>query len=78
MQGPAATLTLGELYERQGLSGKARSIYEELSRSGAVAVQEEATRRLQRMGGGAGAAIAMLRELSQRVRDRRRAVEEGN
>jgi hypothetical protein len=61
------TLTLAELYVRQGLIGKAREIYRRLAASG----DETARRRLDELPSAEGK-IALLRELLERVQDRRR------
>ena len=63
MTDPAAvTLTLAELYVRQGLIGRAREIYRKLAEAG----DETARRRLSELP-SAAARIAVLRELLQRV-----------
>jgi lipopolysaccharide biosynthesis regulator YciM len=61
------TLTLAELYVRQGLVGKAREIYRRLAEAG----DETARQRLSELP-SAGGKIAILRELLSRVQDRRR------
>jgi hypothetical protein len=61
------TLTLAELYARQGLIGKAREIYRRLAASG----DETARRRLSELPSAEGK-IALLRELLRRVQERRR------
>ena len=61
------TLTLAELYVRQGLIGMAREIYRRLAASG----DETAMRRLSELPSAEGK-IAVLRELLARVQDRRR------
>jgi Fe2+ transport system protein FeoA len=63
------TVTLAELYAKQGLEGRAREILRKLADEG----HEEARRRLSEMGSGEGKTIALLRELLERVRDRRQA-----
>jgi len=63
----AVTLTLAELYARQGLIGKAREIYRRLAASG----DETARRRLSELPSAEGK-IALLRELLMRVQERRR------
>lgn len=63
----AVTLTLAELYARQGLIGKAREIYRRLAASG----DETARRRLSELPSAEGK-IALLRELLTRVQERRR------
>jgi hypothetical protein len=62
-----STVTLAELYEKQGLAGRAREILRKLAAEG----HEEAQRRLERMGAGAAGRIALLEELLERVRSRR-------
>jgi hypothetical protein len=62
-----STVTLAELYEKQGLAGRAREILRKLAAEG----HEEAQRRLEKMGDGAGARIAILEELLERVRRKR-------
>lgn len=57
------TLTLAELYVRQGLIGRAREIYRKLAEAG----DETARQRLSELP-SAGARIAVLEELLQRVR----------
>jgi lipopolysaccharide biosynthesis regulator YciM len=61
------TLTLAELYVRQGLVGKAREIYRRLAEAG----DETARQRLSELP-SAGGKIAILQELLLRVQDRRR------
>jgi hypothetical protein len=61
------TLTLAELYVRQGLIGKAREIYRKLAEAG----DETARRRLSELPSGERK-IAVLRDLLARVQDRRR------
>ena len=61
------TLTLAELYVRQGLIGRAREIYRRLAEAG----DETARRRLAELP-SAPARIAMLEDLLTRVQDRRR------
>jgi lipopolysaccharide biosynthesis regulator YciM len=63
------TVTLAELYAKQGLAGRARDILRRLADEG----HEEARRRLVEMGDGGGRAIALLTELLERVRERRQA-----
>jgi lipopolysaccharide biosynthesis regulator YciM len=63
------TVTLAELYAKQGLAGRAREILRKLADEG----HEEARRRLLQMGDGDAKAIALLTELLSRVRDRRQA-----
>jgi lipopolysaccharide biosynthesis regulator YciM len=61
------TLTLAELYVRQGLIGRAREIYRRLAEEG----NETARRRLAELP-SAQPRIAMLQDLLTRVQDRRR------
>jgi lipopolysaccharide biosynthesis regulator YciM len=61
------TLTLAELYVRQGLVGKAREIYRQLAEAG----DETARQRLSELP-SAGEKIALLQDLLSRVQDRRR------
>ena len=61
------TLTLAELYVRQGLIGKAREIYRRLAEQG----DETARKRLAELP-SAPARIAMLQDLLERVQERRR------
>jgi hypothetical protein len=61
------TLTLAELYVRQGLIGRAREIYRRLAEEG----NETARRRLAELPSDP-ARIAMLQDLLRRVQDRRR------
>jgi hypothetical protein len=61
------TLTLAELYVRQGLIGRAREIFRRLAEGG----DETARRRLSELPSAEGK-IALLRELLARVQDRRR------
>jgi lipopolysaccharide biosynthesis regulator YciM len=60
------TLTLAELYVRQGLIGKAREIYRRLADAG----DETARRRLSELP-SAERKIAALRDLLARVQERR-------
>jgi hypothetical protein len=60
------TLTLAELYVRQGLIGKAREIYRRLADAG----DETARRRLSELPSAEGK-IAALRDLLARVQERR-------
>ena len=62
------TLTLAELYARQGLMGKAREIYRRLADAGDATARQ----RLSELP-SAGARIAVLEELLTRVRERRRS-----
>jgi len=61
------TLTLAELYVRQGLIGRAREIYRRLADAG----DETARQRLSELPAAEGA-IAVLRDLLIRVQERRR------
>jgi len=61
------TLTLAELYVRQGLIGRAREIYRRLAEAG----DETARRKLAELPSAEGP-IVLLRELLTRVQDRRR------
>jgi len=63
-----STLTLAEMYARQGLRGRAREILQRLSAEG----DREARRRLVEMGEGAQRQIELLDRLLARVRERRR------
>src|SRR3989442_14548954 len=65
------TVTLAELYVRQGLIGRAREIYRRLAEAG----DETARRRLAELPSAEGA-IAGLRELLKRGQDRRRGDKE--
>ena len=60
------TLTLAELYVRQGLIGKAREIYRRLADAG----DETARRRLSELPSAEGK-IAALGDLLARVQERR-------
>jgi lipopolysaccharide biosynthesis regulator YciM len=61
------TITLAELYARQGLIGRAREIYRRLAARG----DETARRRLSELP-SAEKKIEVLRELLSRVQERRR------
>jgi hypothetical protein len=61
------TVTLAELYLKQGLAGRAREILQRLADGG----DEQARRRLQELGPAAGDEIARLEVLLGRVRERR-------
>jgi hypothetical protein len=61
------TLTLAEMYVRQGLIGRAREIYRRLADAG----DETARQRLSELP-SAGGSIAVLRDLLMRVQERRR------
>ena len=62
-----STLTLAEMYARQGLHGRAREILQRLSADG----DPEAHRKLAEMGDGARRQIRVLTELLARVHQRR-------
>jgi hypothetical protein len=62
-----ATLTLAEMYAKQGLHGRAREILRRLAEEG----DPEAQRRLMALGEGARPQISLLTELLARVRERR-------
>jgi hypothetical protein len=62
------TLTLAELYARQGLHGRAREIYRTLAEGG----DEVARQRLSELP-PPSPAIGLLEELLKRVRTRRKA-----
>ena len=62
-----STLTLAEMYARQGLHGRAREILRRLSQEG----NPEAQRKLAEMGNGAGRQIELLTGLLARVQERR-------
>jgi hypothetical protein len=62
-----ATRTLAELYEKQGLVGRAREIYRQLAEQG----DEEARRRLERLPAGAKG-IQTLEALLERIAERKR------
>lgn len=64
---PPVTLTLAELYVRQGLIGRAREIYRRLAEEGNATARQ----RLAELP-SAPARIGVLRELLSRVQDRRR------
>ena len=61
------TATLAELYVKQGLIGRAREIYRRLAEQG----DAQARKRLEELP-SSGAAIGLLEELVQRVKERRR------
>ncbi|MBS2025734.1 MAG: hypothetical protein JST92_25320 [Deltaproteobacteria bacterium] len=77
MATPPATLTLAALYDKQGLKGKARELYEELKKSDDPRIREEAARRLGALGPSGQDAISLLHELSRRVQERKRRQGEG-
>jgi hypothetical protein len=64
------TLTLAELYAKQGLHGRAREIYKRLAEGPDAAVAAIARKRLAELP-SAGLRIAVLEELLTRVRSRR-------
>ena len=63
------TMTLAELYLKQGLAGRAREILRKLADEGDAAARE----RLAQIGPPAAEEIALLRDLLERVRARRGA-----
>jgi hypothetical protein len=72
MAGPAPTLTLGDLYARQGLAGKAREIYRALLAEGPVGERGEAAERLRKLVPPARLSIELLQVLLARVVQRKR------
>jgi Fe2+ transport system protein FeoA len=62
-----STLTLAEMYARQGLHGRAREILRRLSAQG----DPEAQRKLAEMGNGAGREIELLERLLARIQEAR-------
>ena len=62
-----STLTLAEMYARQGLHGRAREILQRLSADG----DSQAQRKLVEMGDGAAEQIELLTRLLARVQKRR-------
>jgi hypothetical protein len=62
-----STLTLAEMYARQGLHGRAREILRRLSAEG----DPQAQRKLAEMGDGAARQIELLTQLLVRVQKRR-------
>jgi lipopolysaccharide biosynthesis regulator YciM len=64
------TITLAELYVKQGHVGRAREIYKRLAESSDAAVAAVARKRLLELP-SAGLRIAILEELLTRVRSRR-------
>jgi hypothetical protein len=64
------TLTLAELYLKQGLAGRAREILKRLAEGPDEKVAEIARKRLAELP-SAGARVAILTELLERVRSRR-------
>ena len=67
------TRTLAELYEKQGLVGRAREIWRKLAQAG----DEEARRRLEALGPSAAAEIQALQALLEQVQRRRSGREQG-
>ena len=63
------TMTLAELYLKQGLAGRAREILRKLADEGDAAARE----RLAQIVPPAAEEIALLRDLLERVRARRGA-----
>lgn len=63
-----STVTLAEMYAKQGLHGRAREILQRLSAEG----DGEARRRLAAMGEGAQPQIELLNRLLARIQQRRR------
>jgi hypothetical protein len=61
------TVTLAELYLKQGLAGRAREILRKLADGG----DEVARERLAQLGPPAAEEIALLEDLLERVRARR-------
>ena len=61
------TVTLAELYLKQGLAGRAREILRKLADGGDQAARD----RLEQLGPPAAAEIALLEALLERVRARR-------
>ena len=61
------SVTLAELYLKQGLAGRAREILRKLAEGGDEAARE----RLLQLGPPAAAEIALLEALLERVRARR-------
>jgi hypothetical protein len=64
------TLTLAELYLKQGLAGRAREILKRLAEGPDAVTAELARKRLAELP-SAGTRIAVLTELLERVRSRR-------
>ncbi len=65
------TMTLAELYVRQGLLGRARDIYRQLAEGEDAAAAELARRKLAELQPSAGRRIAMLKKVLARVQQRR-------
>ena len=61
------TVTLAELYLKQGLAGRAREILRKLAEGGDQAARD----RLAQLGPPAAEEIALLEDLLERVRARR-------
>jgi hypothetical protein len=61
------TVTLAEMYLKQGLAGRAREILRKLAEQGDDAARE----RLAQLGPAAAREIALLEQLLERVRARR-------
>jgi hypothetical protein len=61
------TVTLAEMYLKQGLAGRAREILRKLAEQGDDAARE----RLAQLGPAAAREIALLEQLLERVRTRR-------
>lgn len=72
MTPPPATLTLAELYARQGLVGRAREIFQQVARDGTPEQRMVAAARLAELGPSAQESIDLLRSLMGRVQKRRR------
>ena len=65
------TATLAELYVKQGLVGRARAIYRELSEGPDAAAAELARKRLAELGPSAAGRIEALQQLLEQVQHRR-------
>jgi len=61
------TVTLAEMYLKQGLAGRAREILRRLAEQGDPVARE----KLARLGPAAGEQIALLEALLERIRGRR-------
>jgi hypothetical protein len=72
MDDQVPTLTLADLYARQGLLGRAREIYQRVSEGGSLEQRAEAARKLRELGPAAQREIELLRSLMARVQERRR------
>ena len=66
-----ATVTLADLYLRQGLAGRAREIYRELAEGPDAAAAELARQRLAELGPSAADRIEALRTVLANVQRRR-------